>query len=405
MRADGHVVAEMCTRQKEVTPGISVPVPSDGFDKTGDGASHASSGAVATVMEPPKNQQGRPYYDSEKYPTLCEYVRFTLGLHDGSPDSQKFKRNEKNATIADVYNAEIPEKTANSSFEAITLPCGIRLKSKTFSSNVPEHLLQKACKELPEEVILHEETATKEKIIESISKCKKFDDITLRGGTKVNDTAYPQPRRMTYSTVTRGVYKDSEGRDVNDMFSYWASYRNLGDFECRPMPKAIFDLMIWCWKEAFHSLTPMGQVCPPTACQVNIYMQIFGGSIGRHRDNGGVGEGKTGGSPGHVENSQIPGTPVLSFSIGETMRFTLHRPVDLKNPHRTKNSEYKNFDNSIQLGSRDILIWESVDDETFLHGAKFYKEDMTGYKTRVVFLFRWLSKVHTFDVETRKLVH
>jgi len=107
----------------------------------------------------------------------------------------------------------------------------------------------------------------------------------LKKRVRLNSTSYAQPRRRSWSVQVGEQYTDDDGDVVSTLMSYTAFGRVAEDWEAHLMPRPVFDLGVVLWRIAFRFLTTESQVHPPTACQLLLYYRIFGGRMGRHRDN------------------------------------------------------------------------------------------------------------------------
>ena len=242
----------------------------------------------------------------------------------------------------------------------------------------------------------------------------------LKKRVRLNATSYAQPRRRSWSVQVGEQYTDDDGDVVSTLMSYTAFGRVAEDWEAHLMPRPVFDLGIVLWRIAFRFLTTESQVHPPTACQLLLYYRIFGGRMGRHRDNYNTQQmrdvvgGKRSraslveGTPmGREANSQSPNTCVLIWTEGDAdMTFSLSFPPTTAwgstnfEAGRDKYVTHPVF--STRLGAGTLLVFTPEDDLFFCHEAYFSKEGQS-QDHRLAFVFRWLSAERTFRVDTGKM--
>ena len=349
----------------------------------------------------PRDRNGVPYYTEDLSPS--DYVWKMLGVDEVTP----FKSDDA-ATIFDVVTA------ANSMQRRVRTgePMRIGDSSLAFGFDLTRSLQNSLKLHIPICTLVEDANGrkfSKEKLRDNMSKCSILDDIyALEGGCgpstiRLNATTYSQPRRISWSV------RLNARSDENLLFAYSQAYRVMTDWNSREMPKAIFLLGVALWNAARsrNCLSEISQCCPPTACQLLIYHTLFDGSIGRHRDNGLIVDGK-GCRTAHSEkeNSQIRGSSVLTYTIfGHAgMEFELSKPPSGKTQFNTNAAEYKPFQ-VVKLETGDLLVWNPHDDEKFMHKAWF--DPMVkrkGSEARYVFTFRWLASKHLFTSDDHSLI-
>ena len=103
---------------------------------------------------------------------------------------------------------------------------------------------------------------------------------------KVNETSYPQPRRVRWSKVAIPEHIDEDGDRVVGLLGYPHIYsRSKADVTCEVMPQALNDLISHLYPLALPFLAPNSCKTPPNACELNLYYTAFASKIGRHRDH------------------------------------------------------------------------------------------------------------------------
>lgn len=208
--------------------------------------------------------------------------------------------------------------------------------------------------------------------------------------TRLNELPHPQPRRLTFSTVSDIKKCELQhGGEMNRLLIYGSSGRPMEDWRCRPMPNDIYNLGKYLWERNYPYLTELSKVCPPNSCQVNFYYSRFKGHIRKHRDNGirdCRGDVHYMSTP-NSENSQLHGTNVMTFSLGHTMEFTLHAFRD-DNSGKNNASMYTEIDGMTwKLNDGSCFVLHPVDDETHMHSARFVRADYFG--VRAALNYRW----------------
>ena len=109
-----------------------------------------------------------------------------------------------------------------------------------------------------------------------------------RGGRYValNDTTYPQPRRVQWATPTVPEHTDPDGDRVVQCLCYPHYYTKSPLLRMvEVMPPAIDELITFAVQLARPVLTPPSLAQRPNSCELCIYYTAFGSKIGRHRDN------------------------------------------------------------------------------------------------------------------------
>jgi hypothetical protein len=128
--------------------------------------------------------------------------------------------------------------------------------------------------------------------------------------------------------------------------------------------------------------------------QVLYYFELFGAKIAPHKDNGfreNEGGLTCGMSVDPTLNSQIVGSSVIVYTLGDGMEFGLLEPA--KN-YRSKTKDHKwTADGTLMLENGSAFVLDPRDDENYMHAAKFPKRKQGAPKgrIRVALVYRWLS--------------
>jgi len=236
----------------------------------------------------------------------------------------------------------------------------------------------------------------------------------LKRRVRLNATSYSQPRRRSWSVQAAAPHTDDDGDAVSTLMSYTAFGRQAEDWEAHIMPRPVFDLGVELWRIALPFLTAESRAHPPTACQLLLYHVLFGGRMGRHRDNYNTKQMKdvvsgkrtraslVEGTPmGREANSQAPNTCVLIWTEGDaSMTFSLSFPP--RSSPKARRDDYVTHPIfSTQLGAGTLLIFTPEDDLFFCHEASFERGESQTH--RMAFVFRWLCEERTFRQDTGKM--
>ena len=268
----------------------------------------------------------------------------------------------------------------------------------TLNHVYPEHLMNalSACEEKDEVVQIIKSNT---KYFDTFHYGKKGRYSNAKDIRPIVDLGLPQPRRTSFSCTRRAsipvpAFKTS----VNELFVYGAAGRPYLDARCRPMPPHVAHLGEEAWKLCWRYLSPLSKQCPPYHCQVCMYNSKMESKMQLHKDNGyQKGTGSLGGTTAPSDmNSHIFGTDVIVVTMGSAMEFHLVPPPDGED-HR---APQKNFMKSKKSGRSEIIslapysvyVHSAHDDELYMHGLQFSKDDekCDMNKTRVAFIFRWL---------------
>jgi hypothetical protein len=241
-----------------------------------------------------------------------------------------------------------------------------------------------------------------EELIDFLKNMTELDDVHC-GKTgrfykeviRLNASKHPQPRRTTYSvTINEPRWSPLHKCTIQDLFSYGHVGRPPPDWRSRPIPTELYQFGEHLWKRLYDKLTPVSKCCPPTAVQALYYFEMFGAKISPHKDNG-IREDSDGlqsrMSTDPELNSQIVGSSVIVYSIGDAMEFGLLKPnVDFR--CNQKNHQWTS-DGRVTLEDGSAFVLDPADDENFMHAARFEKvsRGVPKDRIRVALVFRWLS--------------
>lgn len=258
-----------------------------------------------------------------------------------------------------------------------------------------------------------------------LAKLSFFEDAhVLKGGgagksrVRLLATKYGQPRRKGWSVQVQPPRRLPDGTLAADYLNYTAYGRLAEDWEADQMPTPIWHLDLLCWSAARSFLSDYCRQSPPTACQLIMYHALFGGAMGRHRDNfnsmqlGQVvcGEKQVqdlvdGSHHGGDANSQVVGSDVLIYTLeGSTaMQFVLSFPPP-GNPLVGSIKAYEVHPSlCVPLSGGTLLVFKAIDDLFFCHES-FFLSTADGTECRVALVFRWLQSVRSFNIVTKKIV-
>jgi hypothetical protein len=260
----------------------------------------------------------------------------------------------------------------------------------------------RARKSIESVVDLARTSATPEELVQKWKNTNKLDNIhTGKQGRfytdviRLNESMHPQPRRTTYSvTINEPRWSPLHFCMIQDLYTYGHAGRPPHDWRSRPIPVELYEFGEYLWKRLYSRLSPVSQCCPPTAVQVLHYSEKFDAKMAPHKDNG-IREDVNGlqsrMSTDPILNSQIVGSSVITYSIGDAMEFGL-----LKGDAGYRSSQ-KNHkwvpEGTVTLEDGSAFVLDPQDDENYMHAAKFKKGGKGTPKDRIrsVLVFRWLS--------------
>ena len=169
--------------------------------------------------------------------------------------------------LRDLLWGPVPQEEA--------MRCGVHVSavSLLFRVDVCAELRSRVLALIPAEV-LPQAGDTRRSLTLRLATSDWLDDIHfLRKGKgpgypRLNETTYPQPRRVTWSVLADEPFLDGDGDLVYPLFVYTQYGRRPDDFRCRPMPMDVFELCIALWRAAWPFLGRASQQQPPTSCQL-----------------------------------------------------------------------------------------------------------------------------------------
>ena len=266
-----------------------------------------------------------------------------------------------------------------------------------------QDIIQKAVNTLPTKALQGKHDETTRDLVERIRQCD-LDNAHYRNFgraghlvTRLNELPHPQPKRLTMSAVADfACTQDIPGIAMWKLLIYGSAGRPMEDWRCRPITREVFMLGIFLWRMTYHHLTDLSKVFPPNSCQINFYYSTFGGKMREHRDNGirdNKGRVHNMSTP-RSENSQVHGTNVLSFTVGDTMKFKLSRSVKRTTGYHEKRTLECDDGMTMELEHGSCFLLHPHDDENFKHSAWFPRKSKG--LVRVSFNFRWCQNLKWF---------
>jgi hypothetical protein len=224
-----------------------------------------------------------------------------------------------------------------------------------------------------------------------------------RGGRYIalNNTTYPQPRRVQWATPTVPEHTDADGDRVVRCLCYPHYYTKSPLLRMvEVMPPAIDELITFAVQLARPLLTTPSLAQYPNSCELCIYYTAFDSKIGRHRDNF-VSDDLTtylrtrdASVLFKQRNSQLANSNVLILSLGNApMVLQLSFPGASDGVgERSTYVVHPLF--SYPCGFGTLFVFSPTDDLFYCHEASFEPTTLssfgaTGY--RLAFVMRWLS--------------
>jgi hypothetical protein len=209
---------------------------------------------------------------------------------------------------------------------------------------------------------------------------------------RLNASTYPQPRRRVY-TVNHSENFSADGRSVANL--YHNPINNcIAKSMCVPMPSYIYEFMKMIWERTRDIMPSEARDIPPNHCSQHFYYSKFKGGMNKHRDV----------KMKKEDTSQLlPGTPIVSVKNSHPMLFEVYAPVD-KDSKETYSSNavtkcYKDMVSATIMSHGQVLIYQTRDDERYMHTLHFEKDDLK--KMRIVYSVcrscsgRWPSEAST----------
>jgi hypothetical protein len=296
--------------------------------------------------------------------------------------------------VADVVGTKLTGPLQRPVWQPTRAECeaaGVEInpQSVVLKPNISAEIIASAREELSELVVRADDTRSS--LIERLRSSEVLDDqrVPLKGkGTggrteRLNATAKPQPRRVSYSV--RGSDKFEMGGETVELRLNYTAYRRLErDHVARRMPVGVFDLLVAVWLCARPCMDGVSRTFPFTHVQLLLYYSAFNARIGQHRDNNNSrdfklfwdglrsGPSDTGNCVSHgQENSQTPGSWVAVFTTGtgEMMCSLRYPPKDDPYCNREYYIQHPSF--TIPLGYGTLFLMSPMDDLYFTHQADF----------------------------------
>ena len=241
-----------------------------------------------------------------------------------------------------------------------------------------------------------------------------------------------QPKRRSTSLVIRPkhIYRgrdgEGQGEEVMTLFNYTSYGRYPDDWRGRPMTSNVAVLNIYIWIQCWSYLTYQSRRSPPTHVQILFYYGAlgvkrrsspahgtgtYGSGMNQHRDNFScrdllrIIKGYSLGEEGHpsagADNSQIVGTNVLVYTIGDKPQvFTLRYPN--RSDFLEKRQNYTVVPSfQFECGHGTVSVLDPVDDLFMTHEVCFhFKPGESKNKYRFGYCFRWLQSEKDFYVKS-----
>jgi hypothetical protein len=197
------------------------------------------------------------------------------------------------------------------------------------------------------------------------------------------ETTHPLPRRASKSvTIGEPIFEQQRGW-VRSLFAYGrgAQGRPDCDTRCEAMGEDYAALGEVLWKRCHRYLSAVSRTCPPNGLQVLHYSSRLHARMRRHKDR-------------HFKGgSQIAGSSVMAFTIGDPMEFGYATCADPTGHGGTGFDEGM----SVLLEEGSVNITHSHDDERLFHGTLFPPSHNGKWgRARTVFVYRWLGDVQVF---------
>ena len=312
--------------------------------------------------------------------------------------------------------------------QALVDGCDHESRSTLLRVELPYDVVRQASEHIPS-ALVPLKTDTRESLMARVASCVWLDQINVQYPAAANinsSTTSMEALRKSYSVVVedKHVYDgeaggggDGKGEEVYTLFSYTQANRRPHDWRGTPMPWAVFELGLHCWRAAWPHLALESRRAPPTHVQVMVYHWLRKAKVGQHRDNSWVKEREQRAS-GEVhapptvagsENSQAQNSSVMVFTTGTapmvfTLAFAEHgAPLDCPRDRYIIHPSFQ-----MQLGHGTLSILDPIDDLFFTHGAQFDGDyrvtTIDGDPTwwRLGWVFRWLGAEKDFYADPAK---
>jgi hypothetical protein len=263
--------------------------------------------------------------------------------------------------------------------------------------------------ELLPDALVSKMSDTSKSLSQRLASCDFLDPITTlsqgngkKGYVLLNRTDYSQARRKSWScTVEQSPLASANVNDCVNLLCYPHLYRpSKMDYYCAPMPMPVFVLGVELWKTAWPYLTEVSKKTPTNHCELLCYYTLFGGSMGRHRDNFKSNDLRdylaTGKDPRAGRASvQITDSNVLIWSMGNApMTMSLSFPPKDGDPgERSSYIVHPTF--QFELAAGTLFVFAPLDDLFFCHETEFLRrvlEAVGAAGHRFAFVYRWLEE-------------
>ena len=238
----------------------------------------------------------------------------------------------------------------------------------------------------------------------------------------LNETAYPQPRRKSWSIVVRDAHLNDDGVLVRTMYAYGKPNSRIRDeLHATPMPWEIALLGVQLFQSVRHVLSTVCASSPPNHCQLLAYYGLFDSKMGRHKDDhtlqhmydwlfnqidsrnrmSRVIRMDVEEAAKKSKGAMIGGSDVLIYSVG-------HLPVVFSFCYAQKDlpfverRHYKiHPDMQINLPHGSLFVFKAIDDLFFYHEVSIDWGPGGACETdyRLAFVFRWLCTECEFRVD------
>jgi hypothetical protein len=257
--------------------------------------------------------------------------------------------------------------------------------------------------------------------------CSWLDDVRKHGrfGSENGAVDNRQPMRRTISVALSEVYDIADPIDEGErmrrvlrMFVYTCRESPAKRWMSRPSTNIEYAAVLVIWVKCWPYLPIASRQKPPTAWQYCIYQHVLNKYMGEHRDNfvrqdlkdladpKGDGELNERGTWAGVENSQVKGSAVIVYSMGNCPMRMIFSKLSARDGAYQEKSTYEiepTF--CFQFENGWICILDPIDDLLMMHSMTFegIKESTEGNPNefvRVAMVIRLLQTVREFYVDT-----
>ena len=146
------------------------------------------------------------------------------------------------------------------------------------------------------------------------------------------------------------------------------------------MHPEIAKLKVAVWREVWHHLSPLSQVCPPTGCQVLSHFNVFSGGTMPHKDMNPC--------AGAFSNGQVVGSSTIVVTLLGSQLFEFcNRGGSMERGHHPVHSFLTDCCSVCTMDPEDHLKW--------CHQVRF-PADAKETSVRVAMEFGWMGNRNTF---------